>query len=110
MIVVAIDEIGNGAAKIGEESCAEFTATDDSPTHDGKIHNRIVASALAKFFAKIACPIGAAQLPAVGGKVLEAVAHVRFCGDKERKHSLVPILIQRRWIEVVDRNSLPGAA
>src|SRR5437868_9293141 len=110
MIVMAVDEICDSAAKIGEESCAEFTATDNSPSHDGKIENRIVASALAKLFAKIACPVGAAQLPAVGGKVFQAVAHVGFCGREKRKHSLVPILIQRRGIEVVNRKSLPSAA
>src|ERR1700749_356371 len=102
MIVMAVDEIGNSAAKIGEESRTEVTATDNSPAHDRKIQNRIVASALAKLFAKIACPVGAAQLPAVGGKVFQAVAHVRFCGREKRKHSYVPILIQRRGIEVID--------
>src|SRR6202051_4108928 len=110
MIVVAVDKIGDGAAKIGEESRAEFAAADDSPTHYGKIHNRVVASALAKLFAKISCPVGTAQLPAVGGEIFQAAAHVGFCGGEERQHGLVPILIKRCGIEVIDRQSLPRTA
>src|SRR5436305_9755021 len=110
MILMAVHEIADSAAKIGEEPRAQFAAADDSPTHDAKIQNRIVAAALAKLFPKIAGPVSASQLPAVGGQISQAAAHVGFCGDEERKHSLVPILIQRRGIEVVNRKSLPRAA
>src|SRR6202035_2677505 len=110
MIVMTVDEICDGAAKIGEESCAEFAVADDSPTHDWKIQHRIVASTLAKLFAKITRPVGAAQLPAVGGEIFQAAAHVGFCGGEERQHALVPILIKRCGIEVIDRQSLPRTA
>src|SRR5260370_528571 len=109
MIVMAVDEIGDSAAKIGEESCAEITAADDSPTHYGKIQHRIVASALAKLFPKITCPVGAAQLPTVRGKIFQAAPHVRFCGCEERQHSFAPILIQRCGVKVIDCEPLPRA-
>ena len=54
-VVMAIDEIGDSAPKIGEKSCAQVPASNDSPTHDGQIRHRIVAPPLAKLFAKI-CP------------------------------------------------------
>src|SRR5260370_35461735 len=110
MIVMAIDKMGDGAAKIGEESCAELTAADDSPTRYGKIQHRIVASAFAELFAKVASPVGAAQLPAVGGQIFQAAAHVRFCRGEERQHSLVPILTKLSRIEGIARQCLPRAA
>src|ERR1700727_387201 len=95
MIVVVVDEIGDSAAQIGEKSCAEVTAADDPPTHNGKIEYGIVAAALAELLAKIASPVGATQLPAVGGEVFQAATEVRLCDGEERQHSLVPILIKR---------------
>ncbi len=107
---MAVDEIGDSAAKVGEEPRAQFTAADDSPTHYGKIQHRIVAPTLAELFAKIACPVRAAQLPTVGGQIFQAAAYIGFCGGEKRKHSLVPILIKRCRIEIVDRQPLPRAA
>src|SRR5258705_11509154 len=110
MVVMAVDEIGDSAAKVGEEPRAQFTAADDSPTHYGKIQHRIVASALPELFAKIACPVRAAQLPTVGGQIFQAAAYIGFCGGENRKPSFLPILIKPWRIQATTRQALPPAA
>ena len=107
VVVVSVDEIGYGAAEIVEEAGAEVAAADYAAGDDGEIGDGIVAAAFDELFAEGGGPVGAAELPRVGGEVFEGGAEVGFGGGEEREDAGVPVEVEGGGVEVVDGEALP---
>src|SRR5579871_1223908 len=107
MVVMTIDEIGDGATEISEEAGAEIAVAKDAPGHDGKIRHRIVPSPPLKLFTEVSGPVGAAQFPAIGGQIFQTLTNIGTASREQRKNGLLPIEIESRRIKIVDGQSLP---
>ena len=72
VVVIGDDKVGYGAAEVGEEARAAIAVAYDSARDYGQPWDGIVAPALGELFGEALGPVGAAELPAVGGEIFEA--------------------------------------